>query len=213
MRTLCVLLLLAGAAWAHDFWIKPNGILWYGHEAESAAYVPDKVKKAMALSAAGKPVGVKQSVEGGKVRLTPEGEAAQLAVEIDTGYWSKTALGWQNKPKSQSSQVIMAEWSLYYSKLLYKPEACLNRAFGQKLEIVPVQVTSSSVKVKVLLEGKPQEGLKLYANHERVGETSAAGEATLEHQGLTIVSVSFKQPVEGNAEYDRLNLNAVLTLP
>lgn len=213
MRVLCLLLLLASAAGAHDFWIKPSGVLWYGHEDESAAYAPDKVKKALALSAAGKPVGVKRSVDGGKVKLTPEGEAAQLAVEIDTGYWSKTAQGWQNKPKSQSSQVIMAEWSLYYSKLLYKPEGCLNKPFGQKLEIVPVQVSANSVKVKVLLEGKPQEGLKLYVNHERVGEANSAGEATLERRGLTIISVSFKQPVEGNAEYDRLNLNAVLTLP
>lgn len=216
MRWLLPFLLLTGLAWAHDFWLKPAGslaILWYGHEEESAAYAPDRVKKALALSASGQSIAVKQSQEAGKVRLTPAAEAAQLAVEVDTGYWSKTPLGWQNKPRREASSVIMTEWSLYYSKLLLKPQACVNRPFGQKLEIVPIQVQQQSVRVKVLLDGKPQAGLKLYADHERVGVTSESGEATLEWKGLTVVSVSFKQPLEGNPDADRLNLNAVLTLP
>jgi len=217
VRWLCVsFLLLSGLAWGHDFWLKPGSnlaVLWYGHEEESAAYAPEKVKKASALSSAGQPVSVKQSVEGGKVRLTPAAEAAQLAVEVDTGYWSKTPLGWQNKPRREAGTVIMTEWSLYYSKLLFKPPACLNRPFGQKLEIVPTQIAGQRVRVKVLLDGKPQSGLKLYANHERFGETSESGEATVDWQGLTIVSVSCKQKLEGNPDADRLNLNAVLTLP
>lgn len=216
MRACLIVLLLTGLAGAHDFWLKPGGqwaVLWYGHEEESAAYAPEKVKKALGLNSAGQPVAVKQTPEGDKVRLSPSGEAAQLAVEVDTGYWSKTPLGWQNKPRREAGQVIMTEWSLYYSKLLFKPQACVNRAFGQKLEIVPIHVAGPAVKVKVLLDGKPQAGLKLYANHERVGQTSEAGEAMLDWRGLTVVAVSCKQPLEGNPDADRLNLNAVLTLP
>lgn len=215
-RQLILALALGRLALAHDFWLKPQGqkaALWYGHASEDSEYDRDNLKKALALNARGDSIKVVQGSDGKHVVLSSEGEAAQLAVEMDTGFWVKTVQGWKNESKRTASGVLLSEWSLYYSKVLLKPEACLNKPFGQQLELVPVAFSGKSLKVRLLLHGKPLADVKLYDEHQKVADTDQAGEATVDSSAGLVLSASYRQPLANNPDADRLNLHAVLSLP
>ena len=207
---------LMGLAQAHDFWLKPEGsraVLYYGHGNEDSPYKATCVKKSSGLSASGQAVAVRLTTEGNHCAFSWESGAVEIAAEIDTGYWIKTMQGWKNQSKRNAGSYLLSEWSLYYTKLLLKPGASLNRALGHQLEIVPLQISDKSLKVRVLLHGKPLAETKIYAGHDKVGDTDAAGEATVPKNGLLVLTVSNREPLPDNQDADRLKLNAVLTVP
>lgn len=211
-----VVLALGQLALAHDFWLKPQGrkaVLWYGHASEDSDYDRGNLKKSLALNAQGEPLKVVQGSDGKHIVLSSQGEAAQLAVEMDTGFWVKTVQGWKNESKRTASGVLLSEWSLYYSKVLLKPEACLNQPFGQPLELVPVALDGKSLKVRLLLHGKGLADVKLYDQHQKVADTDQAGEATVDYRQAMVLSASCRQPLANNPDADRINLHAVLSLP
>lgn len=215
-RRILLALALGQTALAHDFWLRPQGqkaVLWYGHTSEDSDYDRSNLKKALALDAKGAPLKVTQQSDGKHVVLSGDGDAAQLAVEMDTGFWVKTVQGWKNESKRSASGVLLSEWSLYYSKVLLKPEACLNKPFGQALELVPVSLQGKKLKVRLLLHGKPLADVKLYDEHQKVGESDPAGEATVDYSRDLVLSASYRQPLANNPDADRLNLHAVLSLP
>ncbi len=203
-------------ALAHDFWLKPQGqkaAIWYGHASEDSDYDRGNLKKALAMNAKGDSLKVIQSSDGKHVVLSSDGEAVQLAVEMDTGFWVKTVQGWKNESKRTASGVLLSEWSLYYSKVLLKPDACLNKPFGQQLELVPIALHGKSLKVRLLLQGKALADVKLYDEHQKVADTDPAGEATVAYSQALVLSASYRQPLVNNPDADRLNLHAVLSLP
>lgn len=215
-RQLIVVLVLGQMALAHDFWLKPQGqkaALWYGHASEDSDYDRGNLKKALALNAKGDSLKVVQSSDGKHVVLSSEGEAAQLAAEMDTGYWVKTVQGWKNESKRTASGVLLSEWSLYYSKVLLKPEACLNKPFGQQLELVPIALNGKNLRVRLLLNGKGLADVKLYDEHKKVADTDQAGEATVDYSEALVLSASYRHPLAKNPDADRINLHAVLSLP
>lgn len=215
-RPILLLLALAQMALAHDFWLKPQGqkaALWYGHAQEDSDYDKSKLKKATALNARGEAVKVTQGSDGKHVVLNGEVDAVQLAVEMDTGFWVKTTEGWKNESKRTASGALLSEWSIYYSKVLFKPQACLNKGFGQKLELVPIALSGGTIKVRLLLHGKPLPNVKLYDEHKKVADTDEAGEATVTYSGELVLSASYREPLSGNPDADRLNLHAVVSLP
>lgn len=215
-RRIFLVLALGRMALAHDFWLKPQGqkaILWYGHASEDSEYDRSNLKKAQAFNAKGDSLKVMQGSDGKHVVLSSDGEAAQMAVEMDTGFWVKTVQGWKNESKRSASGVLLSEWSLYYSKVLLKPEACLNKPFGQQLELVPVALNGKSLKVRLLFHGKGLADVKLYDEHHKVADTDQAGEATVEYGQAMVLSASCRQPLANHPDADRLNLHAVLSLP
>lgn len=215
-RPIVLTLFLAQTVLAHDFWLKPQGqkaVLHYGHGSEDSDYDRANLKKSSGLNAKGEGVAVSQASDGKHVVLSGPAELTQLAVELDTGFWVKTVQGWKNESKRTASGVLLSEWSLYYSKVLLKPEACLNKAFGQQLEIVPVSLNGKNLKVRLLMQGKPLSGVKLYDEHQKVADTDEAGEATVTYAEAMVLSASYRQPISHNPDADRLNLHAVLSLP
>lgn len=215
-RTFLIFLALAQMALAHDFWLKPQGqkaALWYGHAQEDSAYDKGNLKKVAAQNARGESVKVTRSSDGKHIVLTGEADAVQLAVEMDTGFWVKTTEGWKNESKRTASGVLLSEWSLYYSKVLWKPQACLNKSFGQQLELVPISLSGGDLKVRLLLHGKPLPNVKLYDEHRKVADTDEAGEASVIYNGELVLSASYREPLSGNPDADRLNLHAVVSLP
>ena len=215
MRILLWLLMLAGAAQAHDFWLKPQGkraVVYYGHAGQDDRYAASSVKKVAGLNAQGEMVGVKTGNEGGRVVLIPEGPAVQLGAEVDTGFWVKTVRGWKNVSLRQSEGALLSEWSIYYSKALLA-EGVPKGAFGHQLEIVPLQVGPKSARLKVLLRGKPLADAPVYAGHDRLGETDESGELTVNKNGSLVLAVAHKEKLENNPDAERLHLHAVLTLP
>ncbi|MBN9419700.1 hypothetical protein ABS71_16945 [bacterium SCN 62-11] len=216
LRKIFLVLALGQMALAHDFWLKPQGqkaALWYGHASEDSEYDRANLKKASAFSAKGDPVKVAQTSDGKHVVLVPEAEAAQMAVEMDTGFWSKTVQGWKNESKRAVSGALLSEWSIYYSKVLLKPEACLNKSFGQTMELIPVALHGKNLKVRLVLRGKGLADVKLYDEHQKVADTDAAGEATVTYSEAMVLSAGYREPLQNNPDADRLNLHAVLSLP
>ena len=215
-RRLFLVLALGNMALAHDFWLKPQGqkaVLWYGHGSEDDDYDRGNLKKVAGLDAKGNGVKVSQSSDGKHLVLTPEPEAVQLAVEMDTGFWVKTVQGWKNESKRTADGVLLSEWSLYYSKVLLKPEACLNKPFGQRLELVPLALSGKNLKLRLLLNGKPLPEVKLYDEHKKVADTDPAGEATVAYEEAMTLSAAYREPLTNHPDADRLHLHAVLSLP
>lgn len=215
-RQFMLVLVVGQMALAHDFWLKPQGqkaSLWYGHAHEDSDYDKRNLKKVAALNAKGESVKVAQGSDGKHVVLSGDAEAVQLAVEMDTGFWVKTTEGWKNESKRTASGVLLSEWSVYYSKVLFKPLSCLNKSFGQQLELVPVGLSGNHLKVRLLLRGKPLSDVKLYDEHRKVAETDSAGEATVSYAGEMVLSATYREPLSGHPDADRLSLHAVVSLP
>lgn len=215
-REALLVIALGQAALSHDFWLKPQGqkaALCYGHAQEDSDYDKGNLKKVTALNSKGEPVKVSEGLEGRHITFAPGPEAVQLAVEMDTGFWVKTTEGWKNESKRTASNALLSEWSLYYSKILFNPQACLNKRIGQPLELVPVAIEGESLKVRLLLRGKPLPEVKLYDEHKKVGDTDEAGEALVPYRGELVLSASYREPLVNHPDADRLNLHAVVTLP
>lgn len=217
LKTLVLGALLLGVAQAHDFWLKPGNdqqaVLHYGHGSEDEGYSSKKIKKASGLNAQGQVTAVKLVPDGARTRLIGSADSVQMGVELDDGFWVKTTQGWKNQSKREVSNALLSQWSLSYSKVLLKPEACLNQAMGHQLEIVAVAWTPQSTRIRVLHQGKALAGVKIYANHKKVADSDSQGEATLSEGKNMVLSVSHRHPLRDNPDADRLNLHAVLTLP
>mgnify|MGYP000947905186 CR=1 FL=1 len=217
LKTLLLGSLLLGVAQAHDFWLKPSSanqaVLHYGHGSEDEGYSAKKIKNASGLNAQGQVTPVKLVPDGERTRLVGSSDSVQLGVELDDGFWVKTTQGWKNQSKRQVNNALISQWSLSYTKVLLKPEACLKQPLGHQLEIVAVQWSPKSTRIRVLHQGKALAGVKVYANHKKVADSDSLGEATIaEGKGL-VLSVSHRHPLKDNPDADRLNLHAVLTLP
>lgn len=214
-RLLALALALTGLAAAHDYWLKPAGrsvVLRYGHGSEDSAYKSEAVKKVLALNAKGQSVSVKAGLEDGRCRYEWQAEVAQLGTEIDGGFWCKTVTGWKNESKRQCANALLSEWSLYYAKVVLDPEASLHRSLGHPLEFLPLEISATSLRVRLLHAGKPAANVKIYQAHSKLAETDENGEATVARAGQLVLSCSLKQPLAGNPDADRLNLHAVLTI-
>lgn len=217
LKTLLLGSLLLGVAQAHDFWLKPSSanqaVLHYGHGSEDEGYSSKKIKKASGLNAQGQVTAVKLLPDGERTRLVGSDGSVQLGVELDDGFWVKTTRGWKNQSKREVSNALISQWSLSYTKVLLKPEACLNQAMGHQLEIIALQWSPKSTRIRVLHQGKGLARVKIYANHKKVADSDSQGEATIAGGNNLVLSVSHRHPLRDNPDADRLNLHAVLTLP
>lgn len=216
MKRILCLLLLTQWALAHNFWLKPEGkkaVLFYGHGSEEMQYSKDVVKKVAALGSDGKSARVRWEMDGKHAVLLGEGEVAQLGAEIDEGYWCKTPDGWRNRSKRDTPDALASEWSLSYSKVLLKPQACLNRSFGHKLEIVPLALEGKKLRLKVVLDGKGLPKASVSDGHTKTGETDESGELSVPYEGAVVYSVLGRDRLVNNSNADKYKLRAVLSLP
>lgn len=214
-RIFCLLLLTQWAL-AHNFWLKLEGqraILYYGHGSDEMQYAKEVVKRVSGLTSGGKPAKVTWKLEGKHAVLLGQGDVAQMGVEVDEGFWTKSTEGWKNKSKREVANALAAEWSLSYSKVLLKPSACLNRRLDHKLEIVPLALEAKSLRLRVVLDGQPLSKVALSDGHEKSAETDSAGEATVAYQTAVVYSVQTKQPLVNSPDADTYKLRAVLSLP
>lgn len=216
MKRLLCLLLLTPWALAHNFWLKLEGqraILYYGHGGEEILYSRDVVKKVSGLTSAGKPAKVGWQLLDKHAVLQGQGDVAQMGAEVDEGYWTKSTEGWKNKSRREVPNALAAEWSLSYSKVLLKPEACCHRPLGHKLEILPLALEPKRLRLRVLLDGKPLSKVVLSDGHEKSAETDAAGEATVPYSEAVVYSVQAKEPLTNSPDADTYKMRSVLSLP
>lgn len=206
---------LVAPAWAHDYWLKPDGAraatLQYGHGNESDAYDAKVVKSVGGWTADGAKKVVEKTFAKGQMKLTGSGVGI-WAAEIDNGYWTKTIEGWKNVGKRQQPNALKATYDKHFAKLVNAKGA--GKAVGQQLEIVLTSVSADKVEGKVLRDGKPAANVKLEKGHDKVGQTDATGKFSVKPggAGLFTLSAHIQEKLEGNPDADFLNLDATITI-
>lgn len=220
-------LLIATQASAHGLWTEQrrgNVEVIYGHGAEDNAFKPMKVSGAWAYDSAGRmiPVTVQRLVD--HARLQPLKSPAVMAVALDNGMWSQTAdKKWINEGRSKVPGAIESTRTFKYSLAIYQPGAKLPKLDQIKLlilpEVDPLTVgPGKPLPVRVLLDGKPAVGVKLFGDYRSApdtvsSETDADGRAQVlvRNEGLNVIAAQVEVPVKDSADVNSRGLFTSLT--
>jgi nickel transport protein len=217
-----LLLILAPAVSAHDFWIERSGgdlVLIFGHGEQREEFDISRVKAARSFSSGGGENELRGEKRGKGLVLRPAEPPSWVFVEIDNGYWSKTIYGWKNLPKRKASRVVEANRSVCYAKaILTWNEALRQPASRALLDIVPRENPFSlkagdSLPVKVYFRGKPLAGAEIEGrDHDKVAISDKDGNAKLRLSGgRQLLSVDYKEAVRDDPDADFISYAATLT--
>lgn len=219
-RTVVIGLLLASVlsvAWAHDYWLKPDGArirLVYGDAAKVEPYDRRVVKSVAGVRADGTAVAVDVQPADGSCFLSTSTPVAEIGAVVDTGYWTKSMRGWENKAKREVGSALLSEWSVYYSTIVLSPQDCLGRSLGHRFEFVVLQADPNAATLELRLDGKPVAEKAVYGHdHRKIGDTDRQGRIQLERNGFLSAVAAHKEPLENNPDAERMHLHAVLTMP
>ncbi len=215
---------------AHDAWIVSRDgklAVIYGHGARHDPYDPQKLKDPKGIDSKGAAVPVEIMKYKENASLVPEGNAAIVTVLLDNGYWVKTTDGWKNIPKREAqkkSTVLASLMSRKYAKTLLTRCKALAKPMGMVLEIVPEKDPFSvkpggSLPVKVLLNGKPLEGVVMrtgdagHSSSKKQVKTDKDGKASvpIAKPGVQAIFTSYKTPLKDDPDADDITLSASLT--
>jgi nickel transport protein len=203
---------------AHDAWFETTGTGYtvrYGHE-KAEPYDPAKVKTLAAYNADGASLVVERQPGSDGLNFSVKGKPALLALHFDNGFWSKTAEGSKNIPKTEAPGATSSVLSLKYGKTVLAWSPFIAKPLGQRLEIVPLAETAPRVggtlTVRVLWEGKPLPEVKIgKGEYELSATTDADGKASLPvGSGLQSVWVGRRTPLENDPRADTLSVSALL---
>ncbi|WP_256809548.1 DUF4198 domain-containing protein [Pseudomonas siliginis] len=224
---LLIAALFTGQVSAHGLWTEErrgNIEVVYGHGAEDNAFKAQKVSGAWAYDASGKmiPVGVERLAD--HARLKPLKPPALMAVALNNGMWSQTAdKKWINEGRSKVPGATEATQTFKYSLAIYQPGAKLPKLDQIKLlilpEVDPLTVgPGKSLPVRVLLDGKPAAGVKLYGDYRSAPntlstETDKDGRAQVlvRNEGLNVIAAQVEVPVKDSVDVDSRGLFSSLT--
>jgi nickel transport protein len=200
---------IAAGARAHDYFFERSGselVLRQGHEAsahEGEAAVPYDagiVQDARCLDAEGRVRTLPKPAES-PARFT--GDCALLLVATSSGYWSETAEGTVNEPKTAATGALYS-WSSEESiKLLERWLPPAAAPFGLGLELTPADdplklEPGDKLTVRVTWHGQPRAGVTVAYDGVPRGVTDAAGEINirLRHGGRQLIAAGFDEPIE-----------------
>jgi uncharacterized GH25 family protein len=224
---LLIAALFAGQVSAHGLWTEErrgNIEVIYGHGAEDNAFKAQKISGAWAYDASGKmiPVSVKRLTD--HARLKPLKPPALMAVALNNGMWSQTAdKKWINEGRSKVPGATEATQTFKYSLAIYQPGAKLPKLDQIKLlilpEVDPLTVgPGKSLPVRVLLDGKPAAGVKLYGDYRSAPntlstETDKDGRAQVlvRNEGLNVIAAQVEVPVKDSVDVESRGLFTSLT--
>lgn len=211
------LVLLAAAApplLAHDLWIERDGLLHtlsfghagYGHDGErKLKYKADTVKQARCYTASGQ---ILKAETGRHYPITLKGDCAVSWFLVSTGYWSKTAYGTRNQPKSETPGALDSWLAQKSVKRIDRWGEGLSTPLTQELELVP-QTDPANLKagdklpLAVYFQGKPTAGVSVDYFGKHQGVTSAEGslDIRLNKVGNQLIQASLKRPLnDGKAD-------------
>ena len=219
--------LFTGQVSAHGLWTEErrgNIEVIYGHGAEDNAFKAQKISGAWAYDASGKMIPVSVERLADHARLKPLKPPAVLAVALNNGMWSQTAdKKWINEGRSKVPGATEATQTFKYSLAIYQPGTKLPKLEQIKLlilpEVDPLTVgPGKSLPVRVLLDGKPAAGVKLYGDYRSAPntlstETDKDGRAQVlvRNEGLNVIAAQVEAPVKGSADVDSRGLFSSLT--
>ena len=219
--------LFTGQVSAHGLWTEErrgNIEVVYGHGAEDNAFKSQKISGAWAYDASGKMIPVSVERLADHARLKPLKPPAVMAVALNNGMWSQTAdKKWINEGRSKVPGATEATQTFKYSLAIYQPGAKLPKLDQIKLlilpEVDPLTVgPGKSLPVRVLLDGKPAAGVKLYGDYRSAPntlstETDKDGRAQVlvRNEGLNVIAAQVEVPVRDSADVDSRGLFSSLT--
>ncbi|OJT50347.1 DUF4198 domain-containing protein [Pseudomonas moraviensis] len=224
---LLIAALFTGQVSAHGLWTEErrgNIEVIYGHGAEDNAFKAQKISGAWAYDASGKMIPVSVERLADHARLKPLKPPALMAVALNNGMWSQTAdKKWINEGRSKVPGATEATQTFKYSLAIYQPGAKLPKLEQIKLlilpEVDPLTVgPGKSLPVRVLLDGKPAAGVKLYGDYRSAPntlstETDKDGRAQVlvRNEGLNVIAAQVEVPVKGSVDVDSRGLFSSLT--
>ncbi|KQT66453.1 MULTISPECIES: DUF4198 domain-containing protein [unclassified Pseudomonas] len=224
---LLIAALFTGQVSAHGLWTEErrgNIEVVYGHGAEDNAFKAQKISGAWAYDASGKMIPVSVERLADHARLKPLKPPAVMAVALNNGMWSQTAnKKWINEGRSKVPGATEATQTFKYSLAIYQPGARLPKLDQIKLlilpEVDPLTVgPGKSLPVRVLLDGKPAAGVKLYGDYRSAPntlstETDKDGRAQVlvRNEGLNVIAAQVEVPVKDSVDVDSRGLFSSLT--
>ncbi|MCP1474471.1 putative GH25 family protein [Pseudomonas sp. EB276 TE3739] len=224
---LLIAALFTAQASAHGLWTEErrgNIEVVYGHGAEDNAFKAQKISGAWAYDASGKMIPVSVERLADHARLKPLKPPAVMAVALNNGMWSQTAdKKWINEGRSKVPGATEATQTFKYSLAIYQPGAKLPKLDQIKLLIVPevdpmTVGPGKSLPVRVLLDGKPAAGVKLYGDYRSAPntlstETDKDGRAQVlvRNEGLNVIAAQVEVPVKDSVDVDSRGLFSSLT--
>ena len=179
-----------GTALAHNVWLEPDAgggylVQFGGHEGQLETYPADKLKSVQAFDRRGRKIDVTLEPKADGVRVKPERQAALLAAHFDNGFFSKVEGGQMvNKPMTENPGSTSGVHALKYHKTLIQWGVIAKQPLGQQFEIVALEADTphagKPMRVRVLFDGKPIEGIRLSLGEKGAAVTTAAdGTATV----------------------------------
>ncbi|MCX7828563.1 MAG: DUF4198 domain-containing protein [Thermanaerothrix sp.] len=233
-RRLCGLLAITVAmtvpsiASAHGVWIgeqQSKMTIILGEGAANDAYDPSKVKwvRAYGDGAGQVPVEIQRLQDHVVITKAPGAQIITLA--FDHGYWSQDSSGkWHNKPKSQINNPVGSGMkALKFSTSYVDPSASPAVMPDLDLQVVPSVNPLSlkkgdSLKVRVLLHGKPVKGASLYPDFigdvDMSVKTDDDGYAIIRvpSAGLNVIGskVNVENPDKSDRDGEKINYFATL---
>jgi nickel transport protein len=217
---LCAAVLGPARARAHDLWLERSGggfALRAGHlGGESEAIDPSSVKE-VRCARAGEPVRAlaPRADERGTMRV--EGRCDAASAFVDHGFFVLTPDGEKHLRKSEAPDAVRSWRSRQFAKWLDARAPAVAPPLGDALEILPVTDLARArvgekITLRVLLDGRPAPGAIVSVGHERLAETSSAGEARVKvrHAGLESISATLRRRL-GTPDADTEVLEASLS--
>lgn len=186
-----LLLAVSGPALAHTAWMEADPanpgvyrILFGGHAGQLEPLEPVKLKRIQAYDAAGEELTMDRAdgQHGSRVTIAPD--TALIALTYDNGIWARDPMGRSvNRPLAEVKGAQEATWALKYHKSIVRWSPAVTEPLGQTFEVVPLSaeqpVAGRPMRVRVLVDGKPVEGVKLGHGEEGdAGQTDSDGIAT-----------------------------------
>ena len=186
------LALLAGTAAAHTAWLEIEdaeaGVwqVWFGgHEGKAETYPPEKLESVAAHAADGASLTVYRDDRADGVRVRADGDVAVWLVFFDNGVWSRPEGGRSvNRPMNEVPGAVSGVSAVKYHKTIVEWGEAATRAWGQPFEVVPLSaappVAGEPMRLQVLIDGQPVEGIKLAFDEYGDGvSTDADGVASI----------------------------------
>lgn len=227
---LAAALVASTAASAHSIWFAQRAgdlALVYGHGAEDLSVIKrfDKLTAVGGADAAGRPVAVSWRWTDHLAFVNLENAPTVVATTMDNGLWTQGPDGqWHNQGKDEVPGARQSgRYLKYATHLRVLPKAEVKPFAGLAFQIVPVgsafpQRMGEPLKVRVLMDGKPAAGAKVWADgvndpDAKPMRTGKDGTLSLKvrNQGLNVIRAEFDAPPPDVAKADKTEHSATLS--
>lgn len=215
----------APASHAHNVWLQSDAdggyaVQFGGHAGKLEAFDPAKLKSVQAFDRRGRSIDVAITPQANGVRVVPARQAAVLAAHFDNGFFSRVGEGpMVERPMNDNPGATSGVHAVKFHKTIIQWGAVARKPLGQRLEIVPLSHETphagQPMRVQVLFEGKPTEGIRLSLGEQGTPVATAAdGTATVTPAagGNQLLAIR-RMPVAGDPRTTSLSYEYLLAFP